>query len=165
MLGAWIVNLFALPGNWLIVGLACLFAAVFPAGEGHGLRWTAVGIAAVLAAVAEAIDLAAGAAGARRSGASKRSAIYALVGTIAGSFFGATIGIPIPVVGPVIGALGGGALGAFAGAFIGETAIGKDVPHSVQAGKGALVGRLVGAAGKIAIGALMILVIVLGAIV
>ena len=46
--------------------------------------------------------------------------------------------IPIPIIGPIIGALGGGALGAFTGAFIGETAIGRDMPQSVAAGKGAL---------------------------
>ena len=165
MSGAWAATLFALPGNWLIVGLAVLFAVFFPAGEGHGLRWSAVGIAAGLAVVGEVIELSAGAAGARRAGASRRSAIYALVGTIVGSVVGATVSIPIPIVGPIIGALGGGAVGAFAGAFIGETAIGKDLPQSVAAGKGALLGRLVGAVGKLGIGAVMIVIIVIGALV
>jgi len=165
MAAAWFATLFALPGNWLIVGLAALFAVFYPAGEGHGLRWSAVGIGAVLAIIGEAIELLAGAAGARRAGASRRSAVYALAGTIVGSILGATVSIPIPIVGPIIGALGGGALGAFAGAFVGETAIGKDVPQSVAAGKGALVGRLVGAVGKLAVGAVMIVIIVIGALV
>ncbi len=165
MAAAWVATLFALPGNWAIVVLAVLFALLFPAGEYRGLRWSAVGIAAGLAVVGEVIEFSAGAAGARRAGASRRSAVYALVGTILGSILGATVSIPIPIVGPIIGALGGGALGAFAGAFIGETAIGKDLPQSVAAGKGALLGRLVGAVGKLGIGAVMIVIIVIGAVV
>jgi hypothetical protein len=38
------------------------------------------------------------------------------------------------------------------------------MPQSVAAGKGALVGRLVGAVGKLGIGAVMIVIIVIGAI-
>ncbi len=110
MSAAWGATLFALPGNWVIVGLAAVFAVFFPAGADHGLRWSAVGIAAGLALVGEVIELSAGAAGARRAGASRRSAIYALVGTVAGSILGAMVTIPIPVIGPIIGALGGGAL-------------------------------------------------------
>jgi uncharacterized protein len=164
MTAAWASTLFAMPGNWGIVGLAAIFAVCFPAGTNHGLRWSAVGIAAGLALVGEVIELSAGAAGARRAGASRRSAVYALLGTIVGSILGAMVTIPIPLIGPIIGALGGGAIGAFAGAFIGETAIGKDVPQSVAAGKGALLGRLVGAVGKLGIGAVMIVVIVIGAV-
>jgi uncharacterized protein len=164
MCAAWGATLFALPGNWGIVGLAAVFAVFFPAGADHGLRWSAVGVAAGLAVVGEVIELSAGAAGARRAGASRRSAIYALFGTVIGSIAGAMVTIPIPIIGPIIGALGGGALGAFAGAFIGETAIGRDMPQSVAAGKGALVGRLVGAVGKLGIGAVMIVIIVVGAI-
>jgi uncharacterized protein YqgC (DUF456 family) len=165
MTAAWAATLFALPGNWVIVGLAAVFAFFFPAGEGHGLRWLAVGVAAALALVGEIVELSAGAAGARRSGASRRSAVLALVGTIVGSVLGATVSIPIPIVGPIIGALGGGALGAFAGAFIGETAIGRDVSQSTAAGTGAMIGRVIGAVGKLGIGAVMIMVIVVGALV
>jgi uncharacterized protein len=164
MTAAWAATLFALPGNWVIVGLAALFALFYPAGVDRGLRWSAVGVAVGLAVVGEVIELAAGAAGARQAGASRRSAIYSLLGTIVGSILGATVTIPIPVIGPIIGALGGGALGAFAGAFIGETSIGRDMPQSVAAGKGALVGRLVGAVGKLGIGAVMIIIILIGAV-
>lgn len=164
MTAAWAATFFALPGNWAVLAFAAAFAFFFPAGENRGLRWSAVGIAAALAIVGEIIELSAGAAGARRAGASRLSAVYALVGTIVGSVLGATVSIPIPIVGPIIGALGGGALGAFAGAFIGETAIGKELPESVAAGRGALLGRLIGAVGKLAIGAVMIVVIIIGAL-
>ena len=148
----------------MIVGLAAVFALIFPAGEGHGLRWLAVGIAAGLAVIGEVVELSAGAAGARRSGASRMSAVYALIGTVVGSIAGATVTIPIPIIGPIIGGLGGGAIGAFAGAFIGETAIGRDVSQSTAAGTGAMIGRVIGAVGKLGIGAVMIVMIVVGAV-
>lgn len=165
MSAAWLTTLFALPGNWLVLGFAAVFAVFLPAEGAHGLRWSAVAVAAVVAVLGEFIELAAGAAGARKAGASRQAALLALVGTVVGSILGATLSIPIPIIGPIIGALGGGALGAFGGAFLGETAVGRDVPQSVAAGKGAFMGRLVGAAGKLAIGALMIVVITIGALV
>jgi len=54
--------------------------------------------------------------------------------------------------------------GCFAGAFLGETAIGRDVSQSTAAGTGAMIGRVIGAVGKLGIGAVMIVVIVVGAI-
>jgi uncharacterized protein YqgC (DUF456 family) len=165
MAGAWFASVFALPGNWLIVGLAALFASIFPASAGRGLSWTAVGVAAALAVGGEVIELAAGAAGAQRSGASRRAMLLALVGTMVGSLLGAFATIPIPIVGPIIGAVGGGALGAFAGAYVGETAIGRSSEQSLAAGKGALIGRLLGTAGKLVIGIVLFVVIAVDALI
>jgi signal transduction histidine kinase len=39
----WFLNFFSLPGNWLIVGSAALFAYLFPIEEGYGLSWANVG--------------------------------------------------------------------------------------------------------------------------
>ena len=70
---AWLSTLLTLPGNWFVVGLAALFAWWFPAEAGHGIAWQTVGIAAALAAVGEAIEFAAGAAGAAKHGAKSPS--------------------------------------------------------------------------------------------
>jgi uncharacterized protein YqgC (DUF456 family) len=165
MAAAWFANVFALPGNWLIVGLAALFAFVFPASAGLGLHWYTIGVAVGLALVGEIVELAAGAAGAQRSGASRRAMLLALVGTMLGSVAGAFVSIPIPIVGPIVGAVGGGALGAFAGAYIGETALGRSNEQSFAAGKGALIGRLLGTAGKLVIGVVLIVVIAVDALI
>ncbi len=165
MAAAWFANVFALPGNWLIVGLAALFAFIFPASSGRGLHWTTVGVAAGLALVGEVVELAAGAAGAKRSGASRRAMLLALVGTMVGSVAGALVAVPVPIVGPIIGAVGGGALGAFAGAYIGETALGRSTEQSLAAGKGALIGRLLGTAGKLAIGVVLFVVVAVDALI
>jgi uncharacterized protein len=163
--GAWFANVFALPGNWLMVGLSALFAFLFPASPGPGLHWMTVGVAAALALVGELVELAAGAAGARRSGASRRAMVLALVGTMIGSFIGAFVTIPIPIVGPILGAVGGGAIGAFAGAYVGETGLGRSTEQSLAAGKGALIGRLLGTAGKLLIGVVMFVVIAVDAVI
>jgi hypothetical protein len=164
MCGAWLSTLFTIPGNWLIAGLAAAFAFFFPAAEGHGISWITVGVAFALALVGEVIELAAGAAGAKRAGASRRAMVLAIGATMVGSVLGAFAGVPIPVVGPLIGALGGGAGGAFVGAFLGESAIGRDLSQSTAAGKGALIGRLLGTVGKLVVGVVMIAIIVADAL-
>ena len=63
------------------------------------------------------------------------------------------------LVGSLIGALGGGALGAFAGAYLGEVWVGKTPNESFAVGQGAFVGRLLGTIGKLAIGAVMVVVV------
>jgi uncharacterized protein len=164
MLGAWCTTLFALPGNWINVGLAAVFALLFPPGQGHGIGWKIVGASALLAIAGEAIEIIAGAAGARRAGASGRGIALAIVGTMVGSIAGAIVGVPIPVVGVFVGALAGGALGAFIGAFLGEEWKGSETSQSLAAAKGALVGRLFGTVGKLAAGAAIIVIVAVDAI-
>ncbi len=79
-----------------------------------------------------------------------------LLGAIAGSVFGAIIGVPIPVAGPIVGALGGGCVGAFAGAYGGEVWKGTASQESVSIGKAAMLGRLLGTMGKMAVGAIAV---------
>jgi uncharacterized protein len=152
----WLSNLFSLPGNWVLLGLVALFAFLIPDTDGRGVSWTAVGVMAGLAVIGEIIEFAAGAAGAAKQGASRRSILLSLVGAIAGSIMGATAGIPVPVIGSMIGALLGGSIGAFAGAYVGE--MWKERGHStgVAVGKAAFIGRLWGTVGKFAIGAVML---------
>ena len=156
---AWLTTLFVLPGNWMMVGLAALFAWLLPAADGRGISWTTVAVACGLAALGEVLELAAGAAGAKREGASRRAVVLALAGTVAGSMIGAFVSLPVPVVGPILGAVGGGAAGAFAGAYVGESWKGRDTAQSLAAGRGALIGRLLGTAGKLLAGAVMFVVI------
>jgi uncharacterized protein YqgC (DUF456 family) len=158
---AWLSNLIALPGNWLVVGLAVLFAWLFPeaADGGRGMDWTTVLVIAGLAVVGEIVEFAAGAAGAAKQGASRRSVALAIVGAIIGSFAGLVVGIPVPIVGSLLAAVLGGAGGAFAGAYAGEAWKGRDEDQRVAAGRGAFVGRLWGTAGKLAVGAVMLAIV------
>jgi len=126
-----------LPGPILI--FAGLILAAWAEGFAHAGIVT-IGILALLAILASAIDFLAGAFGAKRFGASKRAVAGAGIGTLAGIFFG----IPGIIIGP------------FAGAVIGELTVKKDINAAGRAGIGAWLGLLLGVAAKAAIGFAMI---------
>lgn len=152
----WLTNLFSLPGNWILLGMAALFAWLASETGGHGIGWMTVGIMAGLAVLGEVIEFFAGAAGAAKQGASRRSIVFSLIGGMAGSIGGAIVGFPVPVIGPVIAALLGGAGGAFAGAYLGEKSIERPHSESMAVARGAFAGRLWGTVGKFAVGAVML---------
>ncbi|RIK72808.1 MAG: DUF456 domain-containing protein [Planctomycetota bacterium] len=151
----WLANLFSLPGNWALVGVAALFAYLVPATAGRGIGWKTIALLAALAALGEILEFAAGAAGAAKQGASRRAVVLSLVGAMASSVGG---------LGSLLAALLGGAAGAFAGAYLGETW--KQRPHAagMAVGKAAFVGRLWGTVGKFAVGAAMLGVLTVDAL-
>lgn len=157
--GSWCLTLFMMPGNWIMVCLAALFAWFYHDADSLGLRWWVVAVVAGLAALGEVLEVAAGAAGAAKEGGSRRGMILSVVGAAVGSIAGAIIGIPIPVVGPIVAALGGAAIGAFCGAYIGETWKGKQREETLAVSKAALIGRILGTVGKLAVGAVIVTVI------
>jgi uncharacterized protein YqgC (DUF456 family) len=159
----WLTNLFTLPGNWLTLVAAGLFAWLLPYNGVRGVSWITVAVLGCLAIAGEVIEFVAGAAGAAREGASRRSIVLAIVGTVIGSIAGAAIGIPIPIIGSLIAALGGGAAGAFAGAYLGETWKGRGDDQKLAVSKAALIGRLLGTLGKLAVGALMVVILAVDA--
>ena len=59
----------------------------------------------------------ASAVGAQRAGASRRSTLYAMIGSIGGAIIGAIVGLPVPVIGPILAAILFAGLGATAGAM------------------------------------------------
>lgn len=159
-IGCWFTNAFTLPGNWLIVGLAALFAWLLPPAEyGRGFSWITVAVLALIAVMGELIEFVAGAAGAAKQGASRRAILFSMMGAMIGSVAGAAIGLPVPIIGPLIAAVGGSAAGAFGGAYLGETWKGKQHPERSAVGTGALMGRLFGTVGKLAAGAVMVAVL------
>ena len=131
-----------LPG---LPGAPLLFAGLFTAAWAEGFeyvgRWELATIG-VLALLTYPVDLAAGAVGARRFGASGRAALGAALGAVAGIFFG----------------LPGILLGPFVGAVIGELTVHRDLPQAGRAGFGATVGIALGVAGKLALGCAMLAV-------
>ncbi len=96
-----------------------------------------LGIIAVLTYV---IDFAAGAFGAKKFGASRRSVIGAIIGSVVGIFFG----IPGLVIGP------------FAGAVLGELTVKPDIVAAGRAGVGATIGLAIGTAAKLSLGFTMV---------
>ena len=150
---AWLaLNIFQLPGNWMIVATTGLVAWwQWDAAKGVNEQMFSVYVLVaivVLAAVGEVLEFVAGAAGAKKAGASRWGSLAALGGGMLGGLVG-TFVIPIPIVGSLAGACGGACLAAWGM----ELAMGRKMDHSVRSGVGAGVGRLVGTIIKIALGA------------
>jgi len=130
-----------LPGLWVMV------AGIV--GYGWLTDFRSVGVATIavvlgLAFLGEIIEAWLGFRFARTFGGSRRSAWGALVGGIVG----AVMGVPVPIVGSVIGAF----LGSFAGAALFEYSLSRTPETAVRARWGAVVGRAMAAAAKIALG-------------
>jgi uncharacterized protein len=155
----WLTTLVTLPGNWIIAGLAALFAWFIPVEGSRGISWTSVAVIVGLAVVGEVIEFGASAAGAAKQGASKRAVALSMLGAGVGSVIGLTVGLPIPVLGPLIMAVLGGAGGAFAGAYIGESWKGRPTANSMAAGRGAFMGRIWGTVGKLLVGMIMLVIV------
>jgi hypothetical protein len=149
-LGSLILNLFLLPGNWLMV--ASLLIYLIGTDYVRGPTWTILAISAGLAALGELLEAVMGSAKAAKKGASRRAMLLSLILSFAGSI-GGTFLIPIPVIGSVIGAIAGAAAGAFGGAWLGEAWKGTETSKRTEIGTAAMSGRMLGMVAKFAIGA------------
>lgn len=163
-LAAWGLNLVALPGNWIAIAALALYVWLGP-GEGRAAIGMAVLLTAfVLALVGEAIEFAAAALGAKRAGASRRSTILALLGSVIGAIVGAVVGIPIPAVGSILAAVLFGGAGATIGAMYGEWSQGRPWRESWAVGHAAFWGRTAGMLGKLAAGLAIVLLVIIALI-
>ena len=157
-----LLTVMQLPGIWLMLVLAIgvqLADVAWVHGTEADAGWWAIGIGLGLAVVAEILEGAAGAAGAKVGGGSRRAMWGGFIGGVVGAILGTPL-IPIPVLGTFIGAI----VGAFAGALIGETtAIHKpSVVQSLKPAAGAAAGRAVGTVFKISIGVAIWLILIAG---
>lgn len=151
----WFMNLLGLPGNWMIVAAAALYAWLIPQDARTAIGWPAVGIVTGLALLGEVVEFAASVAGVKKLGGSWVGAIFALIGSVVGAITGIIVGIPVPVIGSLLAALLFSGLGAMAGAVLGETMRGQSLDASLQIGHAAFWGRLLGTLAKVIIGAVM----------
>jgi uncharacterized protein YqgC (DUF456 family) len=136
-----------------------------PAGSRASIGLAALITLAVLAALGEVLELLAGSAGVSKAGGSRRSVVYAILGSIVGAILGLVIGVPIPVIGPIISSLFLGSVGAMAGAMYGEWSAGKGWRGAFQIGKAAFWGRALGTVAKMMIGLVMLFVALVGVLV
>ena len=154
-LAFWASILFGMPGIWLMVLLAAVVEWMQP-GE-YMFGQAALYVSAGLALLAEILEFLMGATGARQAGGSKRGAALAIVGGIVGAILGTAL--PVPVLGTLIGACAG----AFAGSLLGDRLAGRPMEQSVQAGRGAAIGRFWGTTAKMIIGAVVLVVLAVAA--
>jgi uncharacterized protein YqgC (DUF456 family) len=155
---SWFLQLVGLPGNWLIVATAAAYAWLVTDGSRAALGWQAVALLVVLALVGELVEFLAGAMGAAKAGGSRRGTVLAIVGSLVGGIVGLFVGIPIPVIGSLVSAILFGGVGAMIGAILGESWKGRDFDTSLEVGKAAFVGRLLGTVGKQIVCTLLVIV-------
>lgn len=160
----WLLNLVSLPGNWLAVALVGGYLWLGPETGRASIGYAAAAVVFVLALIGELVEFIAGAMGASRAGASRRSTVFAVIGSMVGALAGGIIGVPIPIIGPLIAALLFGSLGATAGAMYGEWSDGKSWRDSWTVGHAAFWGRLFGTLGKILAGGAIVLTVVFAVI-
>lgn len=156
---AWGLNLVSLPGNWVAIAALALYVWLGPKDGRAEIGLSVLVIAFVLGLLGEAIELLAAAMGAKRAGASRRSTLFALIGSMAGAIFGAFVGIPVPAVGSILAAILFGGAGATIGAMYGEWSDGRPWRESWAVGHAAFWGRTLGMLGKLAAGIVIVFIV------
>lgn len=141
-----VLLLFGLPGTFVIVAAAALYAWL--------TAFEAVSIGTLLllfglAIAGEVAELAAGGGIGADGRPSRRVTVAVILGSLVGGMFGATLFFGL-------GALPGALLGAFAGAGLAVTSQGGDFGTAVRSGWAALKGRFVGFLMKLAVAVCMI---------
>ncbi|HWB52805.1 MAG TPA: DUF456 domain-containing protein [Tepidisphaeraceae bacterium] len=141
MLASIALVLFSLPGVWLMVLLALIYAWLthFQLIGAHTLI-----VILVLAAISEFLEFVAAGAGAKHAGGSSRASLGAIIGALVGGLV-STFFIPIPIIGTLAGLAGG----AFVGSLILEQGRNPDPAHLLRVGFAAAKGRLLGVLVKI----------------
>jgi uncharacterized protein YqgC (DUF456 family) len=149
-----------LPGTWMLIGLAALVelgdSLVLSGDAPLTFGWPLVAGCARLGLVGEAVEAGAGAAGTRLGGGTRRGMLGAIVGGVVGAI-ALTLLLPIPLVGTLVGAL----LGTFVGAFVAEATGAASMGHgrNLKAAFAATAGRLAGTLGKMAIAAVVLVLL------
>jgi hypothetical protein len=140
---------FGIPGTFLIVGVALVYAW---ATGFAAVQWSTIGWLTLLAVVGEGVELAASGAAAAGQRPSRRVTAGALLGGLAGGLIGAPFLFGF-------GALLGALLGAFAGAALAVGSEGGTLVDSFRTGLAAMKGRLIGFVLKAALAVVMIVVL------
>jgi uncharacterized protein YqgC (DUF456 family) len=151
LLAGWIAIPLGLSGNFILLG-AALVTAIVTRFETVG--WIALIFMTVAVVLGEVIEALLGSLVARKFGASK----WGMIGAFAGGILGGVAGTAIL---PIIGTLFFSFLGVAIGAMALELAHRKETGPGVRAGGGALIGRFLATAIKMAIGTAMIVYILI----
>ena len=148
LLAALLVIPFGLPGTFLIVLSALLYALATEFAE---ITWGTISLLLASALFAEGVEAAAGIVGAKRFGSGNMGVFASLAGGIVGALLGAPFFFGL-------GAIPGALLGAFAGAVAAEAMRGRSLNEALRAGWGTFLGRVAGTAVKVAVAVAMAVV-------
>jgi uncharacterized protein len=151
------LNLFTLPGNWVMFLAVILFDW---ATRWRHIHWAWLAVLLVIALVAEVLEFSASGKGVKQLGGTIWGTVGALLGALLGGIFLTGL-IPVPVIGTIAGILIGTFLGAMGAEFL---VSGKAVGRSAMIGYGAAKGRLYGTLLKFGFGCLIFLLALIAAL-
>lgn len=129
-----------LPGTWVMLAAGVGYSLLVPGS----ISWFTLIAVTIIAVVAEIFEFTLAGQYARKYGGSRRASW----GAIIGGTVGAIMGVPVPIIGSIIGAFAG----AFVGALVAEYSRGSGAQASTRVATGALIGRAVASAMKVAAG-------------
>ena len=129
-----------LPGTWVMLAAGVGYSLLVP----QSIGMVALVGTTIIAIVAEVFEFTLSGKYALKYGGSRRASWGAIIGGTIGAF----VGVPVPLIGPIIGAFAG----SFLGALVAEVSRGTGVTGSTRVATGALIGRAVAAAMKVAAG-------------
>ena len=138
-----------LSGNWIVVGLAAIYALITGFDV---IGWKLLLVLVGLALVGEGVEFVLGTFYVAKKGATRGGVILAFVGGIAGALLGNGV---VPVIGAVLGSF----VGAFAGAVLGEYRHQQRLEPSLRIGTHAFVGRILAMVAKHAIGLVIVFLV------
>jgi uncharacterized protein len=151
------LNLFTLPGNWVMFLAVILYDW---ATRWRHIHWAWLAVLLVIALVAEVVEFSASGKGVKQLGGTIWGTVGALFGALLGGIFLTGL-IPVPVIGTIAGILIGTFLGAMGAEFL---VSGKQVGRSAMIGYGAAKGRLYGTLLKFGFGCLIFLLALIAAL-
>ena len=143
---AFALHVFGLPANWLIIAILWVWDLLNP-DLSISVRSYALFVGA--AVFGECVEFGLQTLGARKYGASRSGNWGAVGGAIAGAVFGAPLFLGL-------GALVGAVLGAYLGCLGIELLNRRPAHEARQAALGAMLGKVMGMAVKIGIGAMLL---------
>lgn len=147
--------LFGVPGTFLIVGAALVYAW---ATGFTAVQWSTIGWLLLLAVIAEAIEFA---SAALTAAPGARPSRRVTVAALAGGIVGGILGVPFLLgVGALLGALAG----AFTGAALAVGSQGGSTRDALVTGLAAMRGRLLGFVLKSAVAAVMVVIVAVAAL-
>lgn len=146
------LTLVTLPGAWLMLATAVVCNLWQPGM----FNWWTLGIGAGIALLAEILEFAASAVGAKKTGGSRSGAVGSIIGAVIGAIAGTAF---LPPIGTIAGAV----VGAGAGALIAERGIAsKNWTDSAKVAGGAAAGRLVATILKTGAAAIIATMLIVG---
>ena len=150
LLAGLLLNLFGLPGIWLM--LVALVGYAWLTGW-HYVGWVSLVVLLAVAIAAEVVEFFAAGAGAKKAGGTVWGTIGALLGGLLGGFLLTGL-VPIPIIGTLVGLI----VGTFLGAMGAELLLGKgEVQSSTVIAVGAAKGRFYGTILKLAFGVVILI--------